>query len=726
LLRSLDGNEYHIEDSAAPVHDEQGNMIAVVMVFHNVSQRYAMLRRVREERSLFQQTFEQAAVGMAHVAPDGAWLRVNRKLCDILGYSADELLGLTFQDITHADDLATDLGQVQDMLAGTIDHYSMEKRYIHKNGHQVWVNLTVALARKDDGTPDYFISVVEDIHLRKDAEMTAEIARHQYQALFEQMPEGVLLFDRQMRVVSFNNEAILQLEYSPDELLNLHVWDIDAIDDQALVRQRAKKMQDTGGDEFESRYRTRSGRLLDVMVSVRLARLPNEQEVFQCLFRDIGEQKEAARQIEHLAYHDQLTGLANRRLLNDRMTQAINSVLRRDAHIGVLYLDLDHFKDINDSFGHQFGDALLKSVTARLHECVRVEDTLARIGGDEFVVMLKDVESEDAAVIAQKIIHNIALPMHIEGEEVHITPSIGISICPQDGKDADTLLKNADAALYLAKQQGRATYRFCTDALHTRAIERLQIERLLRKAIERNEFELYYQPKVNLNDGVIIGCEALIRWNHPGMGVVSPMKFIPVAEQSHLINEIGIWVMREACRQAALWQQQGLNLQVAFNVSARQFMRPEELLHALREALDNSGVTPSLIEIEMTESLLIDEQSMGEVLQKIRAMGVHLALDDFGTGYSSLSYLRRFPISILKIDRSFVSDADRDPDDAEMVKTIIGMANNLRMNLVAEGIETEGQRNLLCVYGCETGQGYHFSRPLPVAAFEAMVVERRK
>ncbi|MDD2685447.1 MAG: EAL domain-containing protein [Gallionella sp.] len=537
----------------------------------------------------------------------------------------------------------------------------------------------------------------------------------------------MLLVDKEMRVVSYNNEALLQLEYSPEELLKLHIWEIDAVDDEALAQQRARKMRESGGDEFESRYRTQSGRLLDVLVSVRLARLPNGAEVFQCLFRDIGEQKEAARQIEHLAYHDQLTGLANRRLLSDRMTQAISSVLRRDAHIGVLYLDLDHFKDINDSLGHQFGDALLKGVAARLHDCVRAEDTLARVGGDEFVIMLNDIaSSEDAAIIAQKIIHNVALPMDVEGEELHITPSIGISICPQDGKDSDDLLKNADAALYLAKQQGRATYRFCTEALHTRSIERLQIERMLRKAIERHEFELYYQPKVNLRDGAIIGCEALLRWNQPNMGVVPPIKFIPVAEQSHLINEIGIWVMHTACHQAAIWQQRGLNLQVAFNVSARQFMRPEELLTALRAALDESRVDPLLIELEMTESLLIDEQSMGEVLQKIRAMGVHLALDDFGTGYSSLSYLRRFPISILKIDRSFVSDADRDPDDAEMVKTIIGMANNLRMNLVAEGIETEGQRNLLCIYGCETGQGYHFSRPLPLAEFEALVVAQRQ
>ncbi len=286
------------------------------------------------------------------------------------------------------------------------------------------------------------------------------------------------------------------------------------------------------------------------------------------------------------------------------------------------------------------------------------------------------------------------------------------------------MLKHADSAMYQAKQSGRATYRFYTEALHQKAMERLKIERLLRRAIENDEFELYYQPQVDLQTGQIAGCEALIRWNQPDLGQVSPAQFIPVAEHSNLIVEIGEWVMREVCRQARVWHDQGANLKVSFNVSARQFIRPDELLRSLRSALTDSGVNPVLMEIELTESLLLDPQGMSEVLNEIRALGVNLALDDFGTGYASLSYLRRFPIHILKIDQSFVSDADHNANDAEMVKTIIGMAHNLRMSLVAEGVETAEQALLLKMEGCEVAQGYFYSRPVPVNEFNSLLIRQ--
>jgi len=722
VLRRRDGSESAVEDSAAPIIDENGTMIGVVMVFHDVSRRYALMAELRRERTFFQQTFEQAAVGIAHVSPQGRWLRVNQRLCDIVGYSEAELLGLSFQDITDPRDLSDDNEQVERMLNGEISQYSMEKRYIRKDASICWINLTVSLSRAENGTPDYFISVVEDIQARKMAEQSAESAYLQYQALFEQLPEGVLLFNHEMQVVSFNPIALQMLGYKSVELLRLHVWDIDATDDQQLVLQRAERLRATGADVFESRYRMSDGRLLDVRVSVRLALLPDGVEIFQCLFSDISNQKEAERQIEHLAYHDPLTGLPNRRLLSDRLNQAISGAMRRDAQVALLFLDLDHFKDVNDTMGHLFGDALLVNIAHRLQECIRNEDTLARVGGDEFVIVLNDViHAADIAGVAEKIISHVGLPIQVGEESLHTNVSIGISLYPQDGRDTDTLLKYADAALYLSKQQGRMTYRFYTEELHAKAAERVQIERSLHKALARNEFELYYQPKVNLADQSIIGCEALIRWNRPGAGLTFPGQFIHVAEQSYLINQIGDWVIRTACRQASLWEQKGYKLRVAFNVSARQFMRPQELLNSLREAILESGVDPALLEMEMTESLLIDQQDMSNVLHEIRAMGVHLALDDFGTGYSSLSYLRRFPISTLKIDRSFISDADGNADDAEMVKTIIDMAHNLRMNLVAEGIETDHQSNLLCVYGCESGQGYYFGKPLPLTEFEALI-----
>lgn len=725
LLRRPDATEIAIEDSAAPVYDDDGKMLGVVMVFHNVTRRYEMLRKLQRERALFRQTFDLAAVGMAHLAINGKWLRVNRKLCEITGYSEAELLELSFQGVTHPDDLGRDLDQLKELVAGRLASYHTEKRYIRKNGEIIWVALAVSVVWKEDGSPDYGISIIQDIQARKDAERATETAREQYKSLFEQLPEGVLLIDENVQVIAHNQEAMRQLEYSSEELLKLHVWDFEASDDPAAIAQRKQKILENGRDKFDSLYRTRNGRVMEVDVSIQLVHMPDGRPLFQTLFHDITEQKLAAKQIEHLAYHDQLTGLANRRLLQDRLNQAISSVLRRDANIAVLYLDLDNFKDVNDTLGHQAGDILLQAVTQRLLKSIRSEDTLARVGGDEFVIMLNDIAgSEDAATIAEKIVREMAQPLQLGLDEMRITPSIGISMCPQDARDAEDLLKYADAALYQAKQSGRATYRFYTQALHEKAVERLQIDRLLHKAIEKREFVLHYQPQVDLRDGNIIGCEALIRWNHPGLGQVSPARFIPIAEHSNLILEIGEWVIREACMQAKKWQDQSFNLKVSFNVSARQFMRPEELMRALRSAINDSGVNPAMLVIELTENLLLDPQGMGEVLNEIRMLGVQLALDDFGTGYSSLSYLRRFPINVLKIDQSFVSDADRDTDDEEMVRTIIDMAHNMRMTLVAEGVETLAQCDLLTMHGCEVGQGYHFSHPLPVAEFDAFFNER--
>jgi len=722
LLRRRDGTERAVEDSAAPVLDEQGGAVGVVMVFHDVSRRYALMKELSRERELFQQTFDLAAVGMAHLGMDGKWLRVNRKLCEITGYSEAELLAMSFQGITHPDDMQRDLDKLHDLLSAHIVSYHSEKRYLHKDGHSVWVALTVSIVWKADGTPDFGVSVIEDIQARKDAEAASAASAAQFQSLFEQMPEGVVLFDEQLRVILHNHEAARLLEYRSEELLGLHVADIEAMDDRDAIAVRQENLRRTGRDDFASRYRTQSGRLLEVDVSVQWVQLPDGRRAFQTLFHDITAQKQAAAEIEHLAYHDPLTGLANRSLLQDRLTQAISSALRRDAKLAVIYLDLDHFKDVNDSLGHKTGDALLQVVAGRLLGCIRTDDTLARMGGDEFVLMLNGLkDADDVASIAEKVIRELALPVTIDENELHVTPSMGISLCPQDGRDAGDLLKYADAALYQAKQQGRATYRFYTQALHEQSLERVQMERLLRHALQRDQFELYYQPQVDLATGQIIGCEALIRWNPPGLGQVSPARFIPVAEHSGLINEIGIWVMHEACRQAKRWHDQGRELKVSFNVSPRQFMRPAELLQALRHALAVSGVDAARMEVELTESLLLDSGGMGEVLHEIRALGLHLVLDDFGTGYSSLSYLRRFPISVLKIDQSFVSDADNNPDDAEMVKTIIGMAHNLRMTLVAEGIETDAQRQMLAAQGCEVGQGYYYSRPVPVAAFDALL-----
>jgi len=726
LLCRMDGSQLAIENSAAPVFDAKGQLLCVVMVFRDVSQRHAMLRELQRERTVYAHTFDQAAVGMAQISPQGRWLKVNRKLCEITGYSESELMERSFQGITHPDDLWRDLAHMRDLVTKKSHSYATEKRYIRKDGEIVWVALTISLVCDDQGKPEFGISIIEDIHARKQAEHAAEQSNHQFQALFEQMPEGVLLLDANQRVIAHNREALRQLGYSKTELLGSQLSDFETLQDPASMEARKGRILRAGRDDHESSYRSQDGRLFNVAVSMQRVQLPDGQTAFQTLFRDITEQKQAAMQIEHMAYHDQLTGLPNRRSLQDRMAQIIGSATRRQARIAVMYLDLDNFKLVNDSLGHTVGDQLLQQAARRFSASLRPQDMVARVGGDEFIIMLDGMDDPvQAARVAEKIIADLGQPMMIGREELHVTPSIGISLCPQDGRDVHDLIKHADAALHEAKQFGRATHRFFTKALNQDARERLNLERLLHKALERNEFELYYQPQVDLAGQHIVGCEALIRWNHPSLGLVPPARFIPVAEHSHLINQIGTWVMHQACHQAKRWHDMGYPLKVSFNVSARQFMRPAELISELRRALADSAVDPSLIGIEITEGLLLDPQRMGEVLDDICALGIQLSLDDFGTGFSSLSYLRRFPIHVLKIDQSFVSNADHNEDDAEMVKTIIGMAHNLRMKLIAEGVETIEQSRMLAAHGCEVAQGYHYSRPIPAHQFEALLTGRQ-
>ncbi len=419
----------------------------------------------------------------------------------------------------------------------------------------------------------------------------------------------------------------------------------------------------------------------------------------------------------HLAQHDALTDLPNRILLNDRLAQAIALARRQGKQLAVMFLDLDRFKHINDSLGHAVGDQLLQSVAQRLTAVVRSSDTVCRQGGDEFVILLADVEhAEDAALSAQKILAALTVPHRIDQLELHVTVSIGISIYPDDGQDADTLIKSADTAMYHAKEGGRNNYQFFEPDMNVLAVERHSIEGGLRRALERQEFMLHYQPKIDLESGVISGVEALVRWQHPQRGQILPEQFVWIAEDCGLIVPIGAWVLREACREAQTWQDAGLPpIPVAVNISAVQF-RHKDFLQSLADILNDTGLAPRYLELELTESVLMhDADSTACVLKALKAMGVRLAIDDFGTGYSSLSYLKRFPIDTLKIDQSFLRDithATADSDDAAIVAAVVSMGKNLNQRVIAEGVETREQLAFLQAQGCGEGQGFYFSRPV--------------
>jgi diguanylate cyclase (GGDEF)-like protein/PAS domain S-box-containing protein len=437
------------------------------------------------------------------------------------------------------------------------------------------------------------------------------------------------------------------------------------------------------------------------------------------VFHDVSAARAMSFQMTYSAQHDLVTNLPNRLLLNDRISQAIALAHRQSRPIAVMFLDLDHFKYINDSLGHAAGDKLLQSVSKRLLGTLRGSDTVSRQGGDEFVILLSEIaHARDAAISARKILAALNAPHVVDGQDLHIDGSIGISVYPQDGEDAEALIKNADTAMYHAKGCGRNNFQFFTAEMNQKAVERQSIEGALRHAIERQEFLLHYQPKVNLDSGEISGVEALIRWQQPDRGLVPPSQFVPIAEDCGLILPIGRWVMREACRQAREWQVAGLPFKrISTNVSAAEF-RAKGFVENVRTILSETGLEPRYLDLELTESVLMEHaDSSARILHALKSIGVHLALDDFGTGYSSLSYLQRFPIDVLKIDRTFVHQITANADDATIVRAILDMGRNLKQRVIAEGIETQEQLEFLQAHQCREGQGFLFSPPIPAAQF---------
>lgn len=431
----------------------------------------------------------------------------------------------------------------------------------------------------------------------------------------------------------------------------------------------------------------------------------------------------AGQRIQHLAYYDALTELPNRTLLQDRVSQILALAERDRKQAAILFIDLDRFKTINDSLGHPIGDRLLQAVAHRMKACLRDTDTISRLGGDEFVVLLPETGVDSAAHVAQKILEEAAAPYEIEGHRLNITPSIGISLYPHDGREVETLIRNADTAMYHAKESGRNTYQFFTREMNIAVFERLTLESGLRHALEEKQFKLHYQPQVDIKTGKTLGVEALVRWHHPELGMISPARFISVAEETGLIVPIGEWVLLEACRQNRAWQLQGLpTIPVAVNISSRQFR--SRIMDTIARVLKDTALEANCLELELTEGLMMHTaESTLVILRKLKEMGVKLSIDDFGTGYSSLSYLKRFPIDKVKIDRSFIRDIIVDPDDRAIANAIISMGHSLRLKVIAEGVETEEQLSILRDQGCDEAQGYLFSQPMRAEEFAAFLLE---
>lgn len=465
--------------------------------------------------------------------------------------------------------------------------------------------------------------------------------------------------------------------------------------------------------------------MLESQVVQRTVELKSANEK---LHHDLEERKRVEQSIRHMAHHDALTGLPNRALFRDRLTHAMAQADRYHQKLAVMFLDLDRFKAINDTLGHNVGDQLLKIAAERLRSCVRDCDTVARLGGDEFTVVVEDIiEDHDAAAVAQKILDTLSQPFNLYGHEVFISVSVGVTLYPSDDENADNLLRNADSAMYRAKEYGRNNFQFYVADMNVKARERLMLESSLRRALDRKEFMLYYQPRVDLLSGRVIGAEALLRWRHPEMGLVPPSEFIPILDETGMIIPVGDWALREACRQNRDWQDMGLPpIRVAVNLSVRQFIQ-KDLADTIISALDAAGLSAEHLELEITEDLFLEHNQTNIItLARLKSMGIHISIDDFGTGYSSLSYLKRLPIDTLKIDQSFVRDIGTDPDNKAIASAIIAMASSLRLNVLAEGVETDEQLAFLRAQGCNEIQGFCFSHPLPAQEFEQLLRDGRQ
>ena len=731
-----DGHVVWIRNEAVLIRDEEGNPRLWQGVASDITERKETEKALRESETKYRALVERMpVVTYTELVVDETSVSnyLSPQVEDLLGYPPDQLNGSPpfWQELMHPEDRERVLA-LDDRVNKTGEPFGAEYRVIHRDGHVVWVRDEAVLVSIEDGT-QHWQGVIYDITERKEAEEKRREVEARYRTLVEQIPAVTYIQE-----VEHNDTAMYvspQIEdltgYSPEDYYSIEELWYGAThpDDRERVLAEDDRTDETG-EPFVMEYRIihRDGHVVWVRdEAVLVADAEGRPRFWQGVMSNITERKELEERLSHQALHDSLTGLPNRSLFVDRLGQALNRAGRRGARVAVLFLDLDNFKYVNDSLGHEAGDELLVEVANRLRSLLRPEDTLARLGGDEFVVLLEDLGGEDEAVgVAERIERGLRVPFALDGHEFFVTASTGIAFGGDAGDRPDDLLRDSDTAMYRAKESGKDHHAVFSPEMKEHSSRRLGLEGDLRRALRRpeGEFRVHYQPKALVKTAEIVGVEALVRWEHPELGLVLPSDFIPLAEETGLIVPLGRWVLREACRQAKEWQEgrpAGSSLFMSVNLSARQFRDPD-LAGQVEDVLEETGLDPGSLVLEITESTLMeDAPSTVAILERLKAFGVRVAIDDFGTGYSSLSYLKRFPVDVIKIDRSIVSGLERDPGNAAIVSATITLAHALDLEVVAEGVETEGEVAELHNLGCDLGQGYYWWKPRPAKETAALL-----
>lgn len=694
------------------------------------SHKFRRLLTLSEKK--FRAISDESPLGIFVSDSSGKCEYTNQAYQKISGLNFDTSIGANWSSVVHPDDRKRVLLEWQKAESEQIS-FKTEFRFLRDDQSVVWTRVNSAYLKTGNNASGY-IQTLEDISERKIHEIKLKLAqqslfeaKEQAQVTLNSIGDAVIASDIHGHVTYLNKTAEMMTGWTFEEAIGKPIVQIFHIINSVTREMVPNPSNQAIKEDIAVSLSSNSVLIrrdgLESPIEDSAAPIHNRNGDVSgavMVFHDVTKSVALALKMAHLAHHDSLTKLPNRLLLEDRIKQAITQANRHKKLAALLFLDLDYFKYINDSLGHTIGDKLLQSVASRLMSCVRETDTVSRLGGDEFVILLAEIEgNHDASHIAEKLLSDLSKPHCIENSDLHITPSIGISIFPEDGSDVETLLKNADTAMYHAKERGRNRYQFFKLQMNTSAVRRMQVEVRLRRATKKNEFILHYQPKFNLSTGELSGIEALIRWQDPKLGLIYPKDFISIAEECGLIIPIGRWVINAVCHQISSWLRSGQHVvPVAINISALEF-RHKGFLCAIMEAIKKWNIPANLLEIELTESVLMHEVDASSILLKsLNNLGIRLAIDDFGTGYSSLSYLKLFPIDTLKIDQSFVHDITTDQDDATIVSAVIGMGKKLHQVVVAEGVETIGQLEFLKNELCDVGQGFWFSKPLSAKDFE--------